>query len=41
MGYMPDWSLLPLFAASFVSGVVGSLIGKALMKKHFVRAGIA
>ena len=41
MGYMPDWSLLPLFAASFVSGVVGALIGKALMKKHFVRAGIA
>lgn len=41
MGYMPDWSLLPLFAASFVSGVIGALIGKALMKKHFVRAGIA
>lgn len=41
MGYMPNWSLLPLFAASFVSGVVGALIGKALMKKHFVRAGIA
>lgn len=41
MGYMPDWSLLPLFAASFVSGIVGALIGKALMKKHFVRAGIA
>lgn len=41
MGYVPDWSLIPLFAASFVSGVVGALIGKALMKKHFVRAGIA
>lgn len=41
MGYMPDWALLPLFAACFVSGVVGALIGKALMKKHFVRAGIA
>lgn len=41
MGYMPDWSLLPLLAASFVSGIVGALIGKALMKKHFVRAGIA
>lgn len=41
MGYMPDWSLLPLFAASFVSGIIGALIGKALMKKHFVRAGIA
>lgn len=41
MGYMPDWSLVPLFVASFVSGVVGALIGKALMKKHFIRAGIA
>lgn len=41
MGYVPDWALLPLFAACFVSGVVGALIGKALMKKHFVRAGIA
>lgn len=41
MGYVPDWSLLPLFAACFVSGAVGALIGKALMKKHFVRAGIA
>lgn len=40
MGYIPDWSLLPLFAASFVSGVVGSLIGRVLMRKHFVRAGI-
>lgn len=40
MGYMPDWSLLPLFAASFVSGVVGALIGRVLMRKHFVRAGI-
>ena len=41
MGYMPDWSLLPLFAASFVSGVVGALIGRVLMRKHFVHAGIA
>lgn len=40
MGYMPDWSLLPLFAASFVSGVVSALIGRVLMRKHFVRAGI-
>ena len=40
MGYIPDWSLLTLFAASFVSGVVGALIGRVLMRKHFVRAGI-
>lgn len=42
MGYMPGLGrCFLLFAASFVSGVVGALIGKALMKKHFVRAGIA
>ena len=41
MGYIPDWSLLPLLAACFISGILGALLGKALLKKHFVRAGIA
>lgn len=41
MGYIPDWSLLPLLAACFVSGILGALLGKTLLKKHFVRAGIA
>lgn len=41
MRYIPDWSLLPLLAASFVSGILGAFLGKALLKKHFVRAGIA
>lgn len=41
MGYIPDWSLLPLLAACFSSGILGALLGKALLKKHFVRAGIA
>ena len=41
MGYIPDWSLLPLLAACFISGVLGALLGKALLKKHFIRAGIA
>lgn len=40
MRYIPDWSLAPLLAASFVSGIFGALLGRALLKKHFVRAGI-
>ncbi len=41
MGYIPDWSLIPLLVASFAAGILGALLGKALLKKHFVRAGIA
>ncbi|TCL59023.1 DNA-3-methyladenine glycosylase III [Kineothrix alysoides] len=41
MGYIPDWSLLPLLAASFISGLLGALLGRSLLKKHFIRAGIA
>lgn len=41
MGYIPDWSLLPLLAASFISGILGAFLGKVLLKKHFVRASIA
>lgn len=35
------WLAPLLIAACFVFGVVGALIGKALLKKHFVKAGIA
>lgn len=41
MGYIPDWSLIVLLIASFVSGIAGALLGRKLLKKHFVRAGIA
>lgn len=41
MRYIPDWSLLPLLAACFVSGILGAILGRVLLKKHFVRAGIA
>lgn len=37
---MPLWMCPVLLAACFVFGVLGGLIGKAVMKKHFVRAGI-
>lgn len=35
------WLVPLLIASCFVFGVVGALIGKALLKKHFVKAGIA
>ena len=35
------WLTPVLAIASFVFGIVGGLIGKALLKKHFVKAGIA
>lgn len=37
---MPTWMCPTLFAACFVSGIIGGLIGKVLLKKHFKRAGI-
>ncbi|PWJ51068.1 MptD family putative ECF transporter S component [Faecalicatena contorta] len=40
MKYIPDWSLIPLLAACFISGLLGAVLGRALLKKHFVRAGI-
>lgn len=40
MGYIPDWSLIVLLIGAFVSGIIGALIGKAIFRKHFERAGI-
>lgn len=37
---MPLWMCPVLLVACFAFGVLGGLIGKAVMKKHFVRAGI-
>lgn len=41
MKLMPDWILPVLLVCSFVFGILGGLIGRALLKKHFIRAGIA
>lgn len=38
---MPVWMCPVLLVCCFVFGVIGGFIGKALMKKHFTRAGIA
>ncbi len=40
MRLIPDWSLIPLAIAAFISGIIGAYIGKAMLKKHFKRAGI-
>jgi energy-coupling factor transport system substrate-specific component len=40
MRYMPDWIAPVLAAACFVFGILGGLLGRAVLKKHFARAGI-
>ncbi|MCR5144913.1 MAG: MptD family putative ECF transporter S component, partial [Lachnospiraceae bacterium] len=34
------WIMPVLFVAAFVCGIIGAILGKALMKKHFEKAGI-
>lgn len=41
MRLMPDWILPVLFVVCFVFGILGGILGTKLMKKHFIRAGIA
>ncbi len=38
---MPDWILPVLLVACFVAGIAGGFIGKAALKKHFKKAGMA
>ena len=38
---MPTWMCPVLLVATFVCGLLGGRIGKALLKKHFIKAGIA
>ena len=38
---MQPWTAPVLLVCCFVSGVMGALLGKKLLKKHFVKAGIA
>lgn len=37
---MQPWTAPILVVCSFVSGVLGALLGKKLLKKHFMKAGI-
>lgn len=40
MSYTPSWTFPLLFALAFVGGVIGAFLGKAVLNKHFKRAGI-
>ena len=40
MAVMPMWSIVLVVAALFLCALLGGLIGKAILKKHFVKAGI-
>ena len=41
MFYTPGWMFPVLFIVTFVGGILGALLGKAVLKKHFEKAGIA
>ena len=38
---LPMWSWVILLAATLIFGLIGGLIGKAMLKKHLSKAGIA
>ena len=38
---MPTWMCPVMFIAAFVCGIIGGLLGRKLLKKHFEKAGIA
>ncbi|WP_245157207.1 MptD family putative ECF transporter S component [Anaerovorax sp. IOR16] len=38
---MPAWMCPVLLGSAFISGIFGGLLGKAILKKHFKKAGIA
>lgn len=41
MSVMPMWSIVLVVAGIFLCALLGGVIGKAILKKHFVKAGIA
>lgn len=41
MSYTPNWMYPVLFIVTFLGGILGALLGKAVLKKHFEKAGIA
>ena len=40
MSVMPMWSIILVIAAIFLFALLGGLIGKAVLKKHFAKAGV-
>ena len=41
MSYTPNWMFPVLFVVTFIGGILGALLGKAVLKKHFEKAEIA
>lgn len=41
MKLTPMWVCPVMLIAAFIAGIIGALIGKALLKKHFEKTGIA
>lgn len=37
----PNWMAFVVVGMAFVAGIIGAYFGKAVLKKHFMRAGIA
>ena len=40
MSVMPMWSIVLVIAGIFVCAIIGGLLGKVVLKKHFEKAGI-
>lgn len=40
MSVMPMWSIVAVIAGIFLCALLGGFIGKAILKKHFIKAGI-
>lgn len=40
MSYTPGWMFPVLFIVTLIGGILGALLGKAVLKKHFEKAGI-
>lgn len=38
---LPDWMFFVLLVFCFVFGLLGGVLGRAILKKHFIKAGIA
>ncbi len=41
LGYFDNWWMLPIvIITTFVGGIIGGLMGKSVLKKHFIRSGL-
>ncbi|MEG2418038.1 MAG: MptD family putative ECF transporter S component, partial [Eubacterium sp.] len=40
MGVLPNWSLVPITLLGILGTYIGCTIGIAILKKHFVKAGM-